>query len=151
METSRPTELADYRVVVRWPVQWGDQDAFQHVNNTIYVRWFETGRIGYTDRVGLSELMERERIGPILAAITCQFRRPVTYPDTIQIGTRVTRIGRSSFTMEHKIYSEKEGAIVAEGDSTIVVFDYKAGKSHPIPEEIRRAIEGLEGKALGTG
>ena len=148
--STRPAELADYNLVVRWPVQWGDQDAFQHVNNIIYIRWFETARIEYGVRVGLAALMEREQIGPILASITCQFRRPVTYPDTVQIGARVTRLGRSSFSMEHRIYSEAAGAIVAEGDSTIVVFDYRTQKSHAIPDAIRQAIETLEKKSLSS-
>lgn len=148
MDTPTPAELADYKLVLRWPVQWGDQDAFQHVNNTVYFRWFESARIAYLECVGLSALMEREKVGPILAAINCQYRRPVTYPDTIQIAARVTRLGRSSFTMEHKLYSEAAGAIVADGDSTLVVFDYGAQKSHPIPDAIRSTIEAFEGRAL---
>ena len=92
-------EMAEFPVVVRWPVQWGDQDAFGHVNNTVYFRWFETCRIEYLERLGFNAMMQRAQIGPILAAIKCQYRKPVTFPDTVQIGARVTRLGRASMDM----------------------------------------------------
>jgi acyl-CoA thioester hydrolase len=137
-----------FPVVLSWPVQWGDQDAFRHVNNTIYFRWFETCRIEYLERMGLNAMIESQQIGPILATIRCTFRRPVVFPDTVQIAARVTRIGRSSFDMEHRLLSEAAGKLAAEGDSTIVVYDYRAQKSTPIPDELRRAIEKIEGRTF---
>lgn len=142
----RAEDLADFPVVVRWPVQWGDQDPFAHVNNAIYFRWFETARIAYLERLLLTGQEVGTRVGPILAAISCQYRRPVTYPDWVQIGARVTRLGRSSFAMEHRLYSEQMRVVAAEGDSTIVVFDYAVQKSQPMPPELRERIEALEGK-----
>jgi acyl-CoA thioester hydrolase len=146
MERTQHPAMADFPVAIRLPVQWGDQDAFQHVNNTIYFRWFESVRIVYLEQVGLQAFMEREQVGPILAAIRCQYRSPVTYPDAILVSARVTRLGRSSVDMEHRIYSETQQKIVAEGDSTLVVFDYKVQKSQPIPPAIRLAIEQYEGR-----
>ncbi|MBS0208280.1 MAG: acyl-CoA thioesterase [Planctomycetes bacterium] len=148
MSNSAPSELADFPVVVTWPVQWGDQDAFGHVNNTIYFRWFETCRIEYLNRMGLNTWYERERIGPILASITCNYRRPVVFPDTVVIGARITRIGRSSVDMEHRIYSHAQQTLVADGTSTIVVYDYKAARSSPVPAEIRQIIEQVEGRSF---
>lgn len=150
IDESYAPELDGFPVVLRWPVQWGDQDSFQHVNNTIYFRWFESVRIVYLERIGFSQLMERQGLGPILAAISCQFRAPVTYPDVVQIGARVTRLGRSSVAMEHRLYSERLAKVAAEGDSTLVAFDYRAQKSQPIPDDVRAAIEQLEGRSLGS-
>jgi acyl-CoA thioester hydrolase len=146
--SAAPEPLAGFPTVIVLPVQWGDQDAFQHVNNTVYLRWCESARIAYLDQIGLSELMEREQVGPILAAITCNYRRPVTHPDTIRCGARITRLGRSSLTMEHVIYSEAQQAAAADAQSTLVVFDYKGQASRPIPDDIRRAIEQIEGRSL---
>jgi acyl-CoA thioester hydrolase len=146
--SAAPEPLAGFPTVIVLPVQWGDQDAFQHVNNTVYLRWCESARIAYLDQIGLSELMEREQVGPILAAITCNYRRPVTHPDTIRCGARITRLGRSSLTMEHVIYSEAQEAAAADAQSTLVVFDYKGQASRPIPDDIRRAIEQIEGRSL---
>ncbi|HEX3997828.1 MAG TPA: thioesterase family protein [Pirellulales bacterium] len=139
-----PVILAGFPVVVSLPVQWGEQDMFGHVNNVVYFRWFESARIAYLDRVGLSELMERERIGPILAAISCSYRRQLTFPDTVDVGSRITRIGRTSLTMTHALHSRAQAALVAEGESTIVVFDYRAQKPFPVPAEIREAVASLQ-------
>ena len=150
MEPGIESLLAKYPIVIAVPVFWGDQDAFGHVNNNAYFRWFESVRIVYLETIGLQALMESEQVGPILAAISCQYRSPVTYPDAVHIGARVTRMGRSSISMDHHVYSETQQSIVAEGDSTLVVFDYKVQKSRPIPHEIRRAIEQREGKEFPT-
>ncbi|MDR3637733.1 MAG: thioesterase family protein [Isosphaeraceae bacterium] len=139
--------LLGFPVTITLPVQWGDQDAFGHVNNTVYFRWYESSRIAYGQRVGMHVWKETQNIGPILASITCDYRRQVTFPDTIHVGARVTRIGRSSMTMEHVLVSEATAGVAAEGSSTIVMFDYNANRSYSVPEEIRRAIEQLEGRS----
>jgi len=136
--------LSSFPVVISLPVQWGEQDLFGHVNNTVYFRWFESARIAYLERIGLSQLMERERIGPILASMTCHYRRQLTYPDTVDVGSRITRIGRTSMTMAHALRSRAQEAIVADGESTIVAFDYRTQRPVVVPEEIRAAIERLE-------
>jgi acyl-CoA thioester hydrolase len=145
---NRATELADYPVVIRWPVQWGDQDAFAHVNNTVYFRWFESARIAYMDGLGFPAMLQAQEIGPILAAISANYRRQVTFPDHVQIGARITRLGRTSVTMEHGLYSEAGKAIAADATSTIVVYDYSLRRPHPIPPGLRKAIENIEGKTF---
>ena len=149
MPDQASNSLPDYPVVISWPVQWGDQDLFGHVNNTVYFRWYESARIAYLDRIGVSDMMERERVGPILAAICCNYRRQLNFPDTVEIGSRITRIGRSSAVMSHAIWSQQQRALVADGESTIVTFDYQAQRPVPVPDSIREAIETLEGQKLG--
>lgn len=148
MSEPTPAELSVFPVVISLPVQWGDQDLFGHVNNTVYFRWFESARIAYLDRARLSDLMSRERIGPILAAIGCNYRRQLTFPDTVDVGSRITRIGRTSLTMAHAMRSRRHAAIVADGESTIVVFDYRTQQPAPVPKEIRDSIAALEGRTL---
>lgn len=148
MTESSPDPLADFPLVISLPIQWGDQDSFGHVNNVVYFRWFESARIAYFEKVGLQQLMTTASVGPILAAINCNYRRQLTYPDTVRVGARITKIGRSSMTMEHRLVSESAGALAADGDSTIVAFDYAANKSHPVPDAIREAISRFEDKPL---
>ena len=137
-----------FPVWILLPIQWGDQDAFGHVNNTVYLRWFESVRIAYARQIDLGDVVEGKRVGPILAAICCQYRRQLTFPDTVHVGARITRIGRSSLTMEHRVVSESLQAIAAEGDSTLVTFDYAAQKSIALPADVRARIEALEGKVF---
>ena len=150
MESETKTEplLAEFPVVITLPVQWGDQDAFGHVNNTVYFRWFESARIAYFARIGLSHALNADPIAPILASISCDYRRPITFPDTVQIGCRASRIGRTSIGLDQTIVSQQQAAIAAEGRSTIVVFDYRANKSHPVPLTVRQTIEALEGRSF---
>jgi len=143
-----PLSLDRFPVVIPWPVQWGDQDLYGHVNNTIYLRWFETGRIAYLEKIGFDAWLVTHRIGPILAAVKCNFRQQLRYPDTIRIGSRITRIGQTSVTMEHAIWSENKNIVVADGDSTVVSFHYDQQSPVPVPAEIRAAIEKLEGKSF---
>jgi len=148
MDAAPSQLLAGFPVIIVMPVQWGDQDAFGHVNNTVYLRWFESARIAYGERMGLSAMMATHKIGPILAAIRCSYLRQLNYPDTVRIGARITRIGRSSMVMEHKVESDATGVIVAEGDSTIVVFNYATNRPTPVTDELRSAVNQLEGKTI---
>jgi len=144
MTTPPPQAFEDYAVVVPWPVQWGDQDAFGHVNNTVYFRWIETARIVYLERIGMRDTTPEQPLGPILASIGCNYRRQTRYPDTIWTGVRVTRLGRSSIAMEHKLWSEEQQAVVADGQATVVMFDYAQNASCPTPPDVRAAIARLE-------
>ncbi|HEY2841169.1 MAG TPA: thioesterase family protein [Pirellulales bacterium] len=146
MDSTAADLLEGFHVVLTVAVQWGDQDSMQHVNNVIYFRWCESARIEYFQKIGLLERRHTEGVGPILASIKCDFRRQLNFPDTVRIGARIARIGRSSVTMEHRIVSTAQNVIAAEAESTMVVFDYRAGKSHPVPDELRAAIEQIEGR-----
>lgn len=150
MNTSQKLDalLDGFPVVVVLPVQWGEQDSFGHVNHVVYFRWYESSRIAYAQKVGLMDMHRSQRIGPILASVSNDYRRQLTFPDTVHVGVRVSRIGRASIAMEHRIVSRSQLALAAEGTSTLVVFDYQANKPHPVPDAIRRAIEDLEGRPL---
>jgi acyl-CoA thioester hydrolase len=144
----QPDTLTGFPTVINLPVQWGDMDSYQHVNNIVYFRWFESARIAYLEQIGLKAMYHGAGIGPILAAIDCNYRRQLTYPDTVAVGARISRIGRTSFEMEHVLVSTAQQALVADGKSTIVTFDYKAQKPITVPEDIRAAIAKIEGRTL---
>ena len=133
--------LKDFPVVIETPVAWGDMDAFQHVNNTVYFRYFESGRIAYFERLNV---MTNEGVGPILAAAQCKFKFPLTYPDAVWIGTRITEIGDDRFTMQSRVVSQRYQRVAAEGDSVIVAYDYGARKKAMWPEELKQQIRVLE-------
>ena len=147
MNEPAPPELAEHPVAIALPVQWGDQDAFGHVNNVIHFRWMESARIHYFGRAGLGHLMSNVGQGPILASIKCDYRRQLTYPDTVLISSSITSIGRTSLKMAHRIYSTAQKAVAGEGESVIVMFDYAAQKPVAVSDEIRAIIEGLEKQA----
>lgn len=143
-ETAAREALRAFPVLIQLPVQWGDQDAFGHVNNTVYFRWFESARIAYLERLDLADKSSSHGLGPILASIQCNYRRQLRYPDVVWIGTRIPRLGRTSLTVEHQLFSTAQGDVAAEGTSTLVVYDYRAERPHPIPDWLRERIEALE-------
>jgi len=137
--------LHDFPAVSIIPVQWGDQDLFKHVNNAIYFRWFESSRVEYWHRSGLFDALQESGFGPILASVSCNYKRQIKFPDTVRIGTKVEKLGISSVTLSHDVFSESNSAVSANGKSVIVLFDYK--KQHPVPiaDEFRALFENFEG------
>lgn len=136
--------LGHFPVSVAIPVAWGEMDAFQHVNNTVYARWLETARISYFTRIGLLERMRAEGVGPIVGRIAIDFRRPVTYPDTVRVDATARKLGRSSFTMGYRMWSTEQQTEVATGEDVVVMFDYRSGRTTVVDEGLRGAILALE-------
>jgi acyl-CoA thioester hydrolase len=136
--------LGRYPVSVAVPVAWGEMDAFEHVNNVNFARWVETGRVAYFTRLGLMCPQREDGVGPILARLSVDYLRPVSFPDTVRVDATVTRIGKSSLTMAYRIWSQEQHAEAARGEDVIVVFDYTAGRKAPVDEALRAAIHALE-------
>ncbi len=136
--------LAGYPVVLRIPVQWGEMDAYGHVNNTVFFRYFESVRILYLERCGFLESYDRDGVGAILHSTSCRFRRPLFYPDTAIIGARATDVGEDRFTMLYRVFSEAQDQVAADGEGVVVSYDYAAGRKVPLPEAVRVGIEKLE-------
>jgi acyl-CoA thioester hydrolase len=128
------------RLTIEVPVAWGDMDAFGHVNNVVYLRWFESGRIAFFDHVGISHVEVSKSCAPILARTTCDFRRPLRYPDTVAVHTGLSRIGTKSFAMTYRIHSHALDDTAAEGEGIIVWYDYAADRSVAIPEALRERL-----------
>jgi acyl-CoA thioester hydrolase len=146
---STPHSILDgYSVVISIPLLWGDHDEFGHVNNLVYLRWCETVRVVYLERVGLWVPLPPQGVGPILASIHCDYKRPLTFPDTVDVGARVTRIGNSSIQMDHVVVSRNLEAVAAEVSSTLVLLDYSSNQSVPVTAETRRIIGEMESRSF---
>ena len=141
-------------IKVKWPVktkipvQWGEMDAFNHVNNVVYIRWCETARIELFRKIwgergiNMKEILEDNGVGPILANFNVNYKIPISYPDNVIIHTRVAHIGNSSFNVEHQVFSEKLGnRIVAEASSVVVMLNYKTGKKFKLTVSLKSALE----------
>ncbi len=141
------TELQDYPIVIERPLAWGQMDAFQHVNNVEYFRFFQEVRITYFEAMEIHDpdgAGSFADVSPILAATSCRYLAPLTYPDDIAIGARTTDIGDDRFTLEYAVYSEDAGRIVTVGDSEVVPYNLERGHKVDIPDAWRRAIEAIE-------
>lgn len=126
------------------PVAWGEMDAFQHVNNIVYFRYFETARIALFEEIGFAGPAERGGVGPILAATDCRFRIPLTYPDTVTAAAWVGDIGEDRFVMKYSVFSHRHMAVAAEGSGRIVAFDYASGAKARLPDSIVSSLRRLQ-------
>lgn len=144
MDLSLSTLLEGYPVVIEIPVAWGEMDSFQHVNNIVYFRYFESARILYSEKLGLHKLKDETGIGPILGSISCKYKLPLTYPDTVSVGAKITGVEEDRISMKYVVVSRRHNRIAAEGDSVVVMYNYHEGKKTAIPEEIKKRIAELE-------
>ncbi|HEY1089394.1 MAG TPA: thioesterase family protein [Archangium sp.] len=137
--------LGSFPVKLEHRVAWGEMDAFGHVNNANYLRWFESARIAYFEKVAVSiGAGDASAWIPILGRATIDFRKPVSYPDTVTLEASVVKFGNTSFTMAYRAVSQKLG-LAAEGEAIVVLLEPGTGAKTPIPPGLRAAIEKLEG------
>lgn len=140
--------LSSFPVVIEIPVAWGEMDAFQHVNNIVYFRYFESSRIAYFERIDYMNVMNKTGTGPILASTQCKFKFPLTHPDKLSVGAKVAELEDDRFLMRYRIVSQRHSRIAAEGDGLIVSYNYKKNQRASIQEEVKQSIADLEGSNL---
>ena len=144
MDSITPPEGFRHHLAVQ--VRWGDMDAFGHVNNATYLTYLEMARIDYA-----YSLWQRSRErGLIIARITIDFKLPLFAGDDVHVFTRTSRLGTRSFDTEQLIMRRKDGQLelAAGATVTIVVYDYTANQSVPIPDEWRAAVQAYEGRTF---
>lgn len=132
----------DFRHFVDLAVRWGDMDAFGHVNNAQYFRYLESGRIDYLEEVLKRDFEAEETI--IVADIQCAFIQQLHYPVTLEVATRVSRLGRTSIHLVSAIYRQGEEQAVATSKGVLVWFDVVRQRSTPIPAALRERVVDFE-------
>ncbi|USD66931.1 acyl-CoA thioesterase [Vibrio sp. SCSIO 43136] len=128
-------------------VAWGEMDALNHVNNAVYFRYFETARLDYFNRIELMEEMYDTQVGPVLGATDAKYILPVTYPDTLLVGTNVIDLQDDRFTMEYQVFSQQQSKVTTVGHATVVMFDFKTKKKGLLSERLTKCISELSPKS----
>jgi len=134
-------------------VRFADTDAMGHVNNAKYLTYCEIARIRYwTDITGEPISLGTEGAESlILAEARITYRAPAFHGEVVSVETRATRIGRSSFTLEHRLLACVEGdepRLVAVSESVLVRYDYASARPVALSEMHVAAIESYEGRSL---
>ncbi|KZY74772.1 thioesterase [Oleiphilus sp. HI0071] len=137
-------QIENCSVNIQVDVAWGEMDAFQHVNNVVYFKYFESVRIAYFEQLDIFGHMEATGVGPILGSTQCRFKAPLTYPDRLLVATKVIDLEADRFTMKYFVQSGNSGRVAAEGEGSIVFYDYKNNRKHDIPKHIHSAIKALD-------
>ena len=140
----------NWPVKTELPIQWGDMDAFSHVNNVIYIRWFETARIELFIKlwggngINLQEILDGDGVGPILANFNINYHLPLLYPDIVHINTRISKVGNSSFGVSHQLFSKNNrNKIIASADSVVVMYNYQKGEKFLLKDDQIKKLKGF--------
>ena len=127
-----------YRMQI--PTRWGDNDMLCHVNNVAYFRYFEAIVVRFQmQEAGVDWL--NDPISPQAVESVCRFHRPLSFPETVEAGLRVERIGNSSVTFALAQFGEDGATPAATGHFVHVFVNGGTLKSHPIPEAIKKVFE----------
>ncbi len=151
--TKVPQSPEDYRCSIPVQLRFRDFDGMGHVNNAVYLSYFELGREAYLRSIALADVGRGdfgERFPFILGEVQCRYLSPIAIGDEISVHLRASRIGTKSWDFEYLMRRTKAPSVVAVGASTQIFFDYKEGVSVPVPDWLIEAIEKHEGRPLRT-
>jgi acyl-CoA thioester hydrolase len=127
-------------------VRFRDLDARGHVNNAVYLTYFEIVRLAmWTKLTGSLNLQDREMI---VAEITCTYKSPALYNELLAVTAIPVAIRRSSFILRYRIIERVSGRLVATGRGVHVAFDYSTSHPTPVWPELRAGLEALAGRTL---
>ncbi len=132
----------DYPKFVSVPTRWADNDIYGHVNNVQYYSYFDTAVNGYLVEAGALDIHDGEVIG-LVVSTSCDYFASVTFPDALEVGLRVTRLGTSSVSYSVAIFRGDAQTASAAGRFTHVYVDRRTRKPVPLPQAYRRALEPL--------
>ena len=131
-----------FRFSTQLEVRWRDLDALGHVNNAVYFTYLEQARFRYLREIGLlGDTPESIRF--VLAEAACTYRSPLRLGERVTVWVRTSALGNSSFVFEYRVEGE-DGRLAATARTVQVCYDYRAGRSTPLPEEWRRRIIAYE-------
>jgi acyl-CoA thioester hydrolase len=122
----------------RIALRWGDMDAMGHVNNTVYFRYMEQARIGWFEAL-VPQGEAWRSTGIVIVNASCNFRKPINYPGTVEVRLYLGAPGRSSVPTFYELLIENE--LHADGAAVVVFIDMQAHKPVRIPEGIRSLLQ----------
>jgi acyl-CoA thioester hydrolase len=133
---------AEYPHFLALPTRWIDNDVYGHVNNALYYAFFDTAINEYLIREGGLDI-GRDPVVGFAAETQCRFLRPVAFPQTLDVGLRIGRLGTASVRYELAIFTAGEELAAAVGSFVHVFVDRATGRAVPIPAPLREALERL--------
>lgn len=141
-ERAKPPLRAEFRVFHQITTRWMDNDAFGHVNNVAYYSFFDTTVNRHLIELGVIHPTEGDVIGLVVES-GCSYFASVAYPEPIEAGLRVERVGRSSVRYGIAIFRPDEDIACAAGFFTHVYVDRESQRPVALPAPLRAVVEAL--------
>lgn len=131
--------MNDFKVKLELRIDWSEIDIFGHINNLSILKYIQSARVNYMEKIGLMQSQREIKIGPILASTKCQFRKPLFYPGTVTVFSKVDGIKNTSFLIHHEILNEVN-ELIADAQDIIVLYDFNKNTKHTLPEDLRMKL-----------
>ncbi len=131
---------ADYRHFLAIPTRWMDNDNYGHVNNVTYYSYFDTVVNEHLIRAGGLDPANDTVVGYVVES-TCRYRKTLSFPETVDAGISIVRLGSSSVTYEIGLFRQDDDEAAATGRFVHVWVDRRTERPAPIPKRIREALE----------
>ncbi len=142
MVERKSEERADYRHFLTIPTRWMDNDVYGHVNNVVYYSYFDTVVNRYLIDAGALEIETSPVIG-LVVETGCRYFAPITFPDRVDAGLRVARLGNSSVRYEVGLFRNDDPTPAASGHFVHVYVDRETRRPVPLPDPLRAALTSL--------
>jgi len=143
MDRDGAPQRSDYRHFLAVPTRWMDNDAYGHVNNVTYYSYFDTAVNEHLIRAGGLDIRDGAAVGFVVET-SCRYHRPLAFPQVIDAGLRVVRLGESSVTYEIGLFAQGEDAPAASGRFVHVWVDRATERPVRVPQAIRDALAPLQ-------
>jgi len=141
-DAAEPLRRSAYRHFLPMPTRWEDNDSYGHVNNVTYYSYFDTAVNEHLIRVGGLDIRRGAEVGLVVETM-CRYHKPLSFPDELDTGLRVVRLGNSSVTYEIGIFRRGDDAPAASGRFVHVWVDRATQRPVSVPSSIRAALEPL--------
>lgn len=138
-ETTETPRREDYKHFLAIPTRWMDNDVYGHVNNVVYYSYFDTVVNEYLIAEGGLDIEKSPVIGLVVETL-CRYFKPIAFPETVEAGLRVGKLGNSSVRYEIAIFRQGDAAPAAAGHFVHVYVDRATRRPVPVPEPMRRAL-----------
>ncbi|AET89668.1 MULTISPECIES: acyl-CoA thioesterase [Caballeronia] len=142
MTKPTPTTRADYAHFLSISTRWSDNDVYGHINNVVYYSYFDTVVNEYLLRAGVLDFSEGETIG-LVVETRCNFFAPVVFPEPIEAGLRVEKLGNTSVRYEVGIFTQGSDEAAAQGHFVHVYVDRVTRRPVPLPAPLVAALKPL--------
>ena len=142
MSRPPPPGRAEFKVWRKITTRWVDNDAYGHVNNTVYYEWFDSAVNAWMIEQGMLDIASGDPIA-LVVETRCTYAAPLTFPETVEIGLAVAQLGRSSIRYRIGVFAEGGDTAAAEGEFVHVVVDRSTRRPVEIPAEWQEKLEAI--------
>ena len=140
MSKATPHSRTAYRHFLAIPTRWMDNDVYRHVNNVVYYSYFDTAVNHYLIEQDVLDI-ERSPVIGLVVETACQYFAPIAFPDIVNVGLRVGKLGASSVRYEIGIFRNEEDSASAQGHFVHVYVERASNRPTPLPGDLRAALE----------